>query len=439
MKLAMACAGVAAGILLSASVCSLVLFRADLQLGSSSVSRFLQEEDGESTMVSFVGWENNERNDWSQVNGVAVATHILRRPSWQKTTRCADHLSESCEECWSSNDCWSSDSDSRFVNSGYGIWKRFINSVHVRCASDSIDVHYEVRSVRNGQVRFLWDGLEVGDDNSFVDYSDNFQQRVDIGMQRLSGVIHIPVEGIGGHIFQVEFISFGEDSSAALTALEIAMPQTFVFCEDFKVCLDPLGAGDETLQMLRNNNRMQMACLESASFDGACGLWRGCLPPEKQHSLLSLLRAAVLEEIPREHSPPTDSVVDNTSDIYSTSPEPSINLSIPDAFCLDPALEDVESWNCDCYQEMQRSCAAVEGSEHTCLRALMCEHESVCDTWKQAARCDEDAEILAVRDEMQSARRLSKAMMDRKSGSRALLARRQVDSLDRALGGKRCV
>lgn len=449
MTFAMACAGVAAGIIFSASVCTLVLFRGDLQFASSSVSRLLQDEDGESVMVSFVGAENNERNDWSQIDGVALATHVLRRPSWQKTARCADDSSESCEECWSSSDCWSSDSNSRVVHSEYGFWKRFISSVHVRCPSNKIDVHYEVRSVRNGQLRFLWDGLEVGNENSFIDFSNDFQQRVDLGMQRLSGEIHILVDGIGGHVFQVEFISFGEDSRAELTALEIAMPQMFVHCEDFKVCLDPLGAGDEALQMLRNNNHMQLACLESTSSEGACALWRGCLPPEKQQSLLSLLRAAVLEEIQSEHSlsapssgPSIDAQdvhrVDTASEIFSSPFEPSSDLSSADALCVDPALEDVESWNCDCYQEMQQSCAEVDGREHICLRALICEHESVCDTWKQAAGCDTDAEILAVRDDMHRDRRLLEAMMDRKSGSRALLARRQVDSLDRALGGKSC-
>jgi hypothetical protein len=235
-----------------------------------------------------------------------------------------------------------------------------------------------------------------------------------------------------------------------LAALEIAMPQAFAQCEDFKVCLDPLGAGDEALQMLRNNNRMQLACLEATFFDGACALWRGCLPPETQQSLLGLLRAAVLDKIPREHpvpgsssfGPPTDALdidgVDNASDSWLSSFGPSSNHTSPDALCIDPALEDAESWNCDCHQEMQQLCSEVGVSEQICLRALMCEHESVCGTWKEAARCDVDAEILAVRDQMHNFRRLSNAMMDRKSGGRALLARRQADSLDRALGSKSC-
>lgn len=433
----MACAGVAAALLFCASVCVLVLFQADFQFASSSVSRLLQgEEDSESVMVSFVGAENNEHNEWSQVDGAALATHVLRRPSWQKTTRCADDSSESCEECWSSSDCWSSDSNSRVVHSGLGIWKRFINSIHVRCPSNSIDVHYEVRGVRNGHLRFLWDGLEVGQEHAFIDYSDDFHQRAEVGMQSLSGNVHISVDGVGGHLFQVEFISFGEDSAAELTALDIAMPQVFVHCEDFKVCLDPLGAGDEALEMLRNSNRLQLACLEATEFDGACALWRGCLPPEQQQSLLGLLTAAVLDELPREHSlSPSSGPSIDSQDVHGVD---NVSDTSPDALCVNPALEDAESWSCDCHQEMQQLCTEVGVSEPICLRAIMCEHESVCSTWKHAARCDIDAEILAVRDEMQSFRRLSNAMMDRKSSGRALLARRQVDSLDRALSSKAC-
>jgi hypothetical protein len=303
--------------------------------------------------------------------------------------------------------------------------------------------------VRNGQLRFLWDGLEVGGEHSFTDENDDFHQRAEVGMQRLSGDVHILVDGVGGHLFQVEFISFGEDSSAELNALEIAMPQMFVHCEDFKVCLDPLGAGDEALQMLRNNNRMQLACLQATFFDGACALWRGCLPTETQQSLLGLLRAAVLDEIPREHflpgpssGPPINAQdthgFDNASDSFLSSFGLSSNHTSPDALCMDPALEDAESWNCDCHQEMQRLCSEVGVSEESCLRALMCEHELVCGTWKQAAKCDVDAEILTVRDHMHSFRRLSNAMMDRRSGGRALLAPRRVDSLDRALGSKSC-
>lgn len=432
----MAFSMVAVASLLVVSMCFLALLKTNLEFASSGVSRALQDTDGESLLVSFVGLENNDRNEWAEVDGIAQSTLVLRRPSWHKTTRCSDDSSESCEECWSSTNCWSPNSDSRVVQSDSGPWQRFISSIHVRCPLNAIDIHYEVHNVRNGHLRFLWDGVEISSENSFIDYVGDFRQRAEIGMQRLSDYNQISVDSVGGHLFQVEFISFGHNSGAELTTLEMTMPETYVHCEDFKVCLDPLRAGDEGLQMLRNNNRMQLACLEASSFDGACALWRGCLASEKQQSLLHLLRAALIDEFPLDLLSEPSTGPSNSSPSPSSGPRRSQASS--DVLCVDPAIEDAESWNCDCHDEMRRTCAEIEVSEQVCLRVLMCEHESVCGAWKHAARCDVDAEILAVRDQMHNLRRLSGALVARKSSGRALLARREVESLDRALGTKRC-
>lgn len=434
----MACSWIAVVSLLVGLVCFLT-FKADLEFADSGVSRSLQDTDGESLLVSFVGMENNERNEWVEVDGFALATHVLRRPSWQKTTRCTDDSSSSCEECWSSTNCWKPSSDSRVVHSGFGSWKRFISSIHVRCTSNTIDIRYEVGHVRNGQLRFLWDGTEITDENSFIDYIGDFRQRAEVGTQRLSGGFHIQVDHVGGHFFQVEFISFGNDSGAELTTLEMAMPEMYVHCEDFKVCLDPLRAGHEGLQTLRNNNRIQLACLEATFFDGACALWRGCLSLEKQQSLLVLLKAALIDEFP--HELPYEPSFGPSSGSLGISSGPSSNEASSD-LCVDPAIEDAESWNCDCHDEMRRTCsnllAEMEVSEQVCFRVLMCEHESVCSAWKQAARCDVDVEILVARDQMNSFRRLQGALVARKRSGRALLSHRGVESLDRALGTKKC-
>lgn len=426
-------------LLFVAFMCFLALVKANFDFSSSGVSRALQDTDGESLLVSFVGLENNERNEWADVDGVAMATHVLRRPSWQKTTRCANDSSESCEECSSSINCWRPQEHARVVHSGFGPWKRFISSIHVRCPSNMIDIHYEVHDVRNGHLHFLWDGVEISSEISFIDYIGDFRQRAEVGMQRLSGDFRIPVDSVGGHLFQVEFISFGQDSGAELTTLEMAMPETYVHCEDFKVCLDPLRAGHEGLQMLRNNNRMQLACLEASFFDGACALWRGCLASEKQQSLLLLLMAALTDEFPHEPSfGPSFKSHNAVDSLLLPSSGPSSNQASSHVFCVDPALEDVESWNCDCYDEMRRTCAEMEVSEQVCLRVLMCEHETVCDAWKQAARCDVDLEILALRDQMHNFRRLSGSLVARRRSGRALLSHREAESLDRALGSKKC-
>lgn len=430
----MAFSMVAVASLLVVSMCFLALFKTNLEFASSGVSRALQDTDGESLLVSFVGLENNDRNEWAEVDGIAQSTHVLRRPSWHKTTRCTDDSSESCEECWSSSDCWNPQEHSRVVHAVSGQWKHFVSSIHVRCLSDMIDIHYEVRNVRNGHLRFLWDGVEISHANAFTDHVGDFQQRAKVGMQMSSGDFHIPVDNVGGHIFQLDFISFGEDSRAELTVLEMAMPEMYVHCEDFKVCLDPLQAGHGGLQMLRNNNRMQLACLEAIFFDGACALWRGCLAAEKQQSLLQLLRAALIDEFP--HDLPDEP--SHGPSLLLLSSGPSSNQDSAHTLCVNPSLEDAESWNCDCHNEMRQICLEMNVSEQVCLRVLMCERDSVCGEWKQAARCDVDAEILEVRDQMHHLRRLSDALVKRKHGGRALLSHRGAEPLDRALSSKKC-
>merc|ERR1719198_1114843 len=61
--------------------------------------------------------------------------------------------------------------------------------------------------------------------------------------------------------------------------------------------------------------------------------------------------------------------------------------SVDEKLCMDPRTEDPESWACDCYEKMKERCAAVEPSisgydETLCLRAIFCEEDKVCTSWK---------------------------------------------------------
>merc|ERR1712157_388098 len=59
--------------------------------------------------------------------------------------------------------------------------------------------------------------------------------------------------------------------------------------------------------------------------------------------------------------------------------------------CIDPSLEDPESWDCDCYEDMQERChtlALKTTSEDLdtfyalCFRAQFCIFDRVCQDWK---------------------------------------------------------
>merc|ERR1712232_550766 len=58
--------------------------------------------------------------------------------------------------------------------------------------------------------------------------------------------------------------------------------------------------------------------------------------------------------------------------------------------CMNPLVEDPESWDCDCYEVMHTRCDDISSlpvvqpvySLSDCLRALLCHHDGVCGFWK---------------------------------------------------------
>merc|ERR1711933_647590 len=55
--------------------------------------------------------------------------------------------------------------------------------------------------------------------------------------------------------------------------------------------------------------------------------------------------------------------------------------------CINPLVQDAESWTCDCFEEMQRVCRALGPHDELCMRAqlatkLACELQ---DTRRQSS------------------------------------------------------
>merc|ERR1711879_768936 len=95
--------------------------------------------------------------------------------------------------------------------------------------------------------------------------------------------------------------------------------------------------------------------------------------------------------------------------------------------CINPLVQDAESWTCDCFDEMKQACRALGAHDDLCMRAQFCEHPRVCNSWKEQA-CDEP--------EIQAMHTL---LSGTTSGARrALLSRREggddEEIFDRALG-----
>jgi len=293
----------------------------------------------------------------------------------------------SCEECTGDRNCWSSgDGGSRRVSleAGASHFSRFLNTIQVRCSSPTVSVKYEVEDLHAGQLRILWDGVDVnqqwsiltsGLSTPLIDLGGTYQQVTRV--ESRSGSLSIATEHAGGHVLQIEFTPFTENSSVKLTKLEVSMPKAFADCEDYKACIDPISNNHE----LRNNNSLQLKCLQDAvPFSEDCARWRGCLTEERQEQLRILLHAAGIGGYK----------IDASTSGHTSDQEDGQQ-------CLNPLVQDAQSWACDCFDEMRSACAvlaaeATNASAYTdelCMRSKFCEHPRICSTWKELA-CDDD-------------------------------------------------
>jgi len=47
--------------------------------------------------------------------------------------------------------------------------------------------------------------------------------------------------------------------------------------------------------------------------------------------------------------------------------------------CIDPASDDPEMWECNCFEEMQNKCGGMDAN---CFQCIFCENANVCSSWK---------------------------------------------------------
>merc|ERR1712157_525701 len=83
-----------------------------------------------------------------------------------------------------------------------------------------------------------------------------------------------------------------------------------------------------------------------------------------------------------------------TAEVY-TSTGRSLEASVQDTdgACINPFVQDAQSWACDCFEEMISSCTALVSeagaagnggtvvSHELCMRARICEHPRICSSW----------------------------------------------------------
>jgi hypothetical protein len=324
-------------------------------------------------------------------------------------------------------------------------------------------VNYEVEDIRAGQLRILWDGIDVSQQwpiitaglaTPLVDQDGTFQQ---VSHTR-SGSLSISTEHAGAHMLQFEFTPSASESSSfvKLSKLEVMMPREFAECEDFKACLDPIAANHD----LRNSNALQLQCIQGDLASEDCGRWRACLTEERTAQLRTLLFAAGIGGYHfQTTSVETTSLyadallaAENESDESNATVD---TISIPHrilgsdedgADCINPLVQDPQSWACDCFDEMVSSCTAliahapadINVTEELCMRAKFCEDSRVCSAWKRQA-CDAD-EVTQVQSMLGDApHRMLSARRGTAGRSSSMSDSPNDGALERVLESKQCM
>lgn len=378
------------------------------------------------------------------------------RPEWVKTYRCRDGSEAECEECSGKKDCWHRDGFTQVVETDMTAgWRRFLLLVHLKCDHDRIEFKLYVDRVFSGTLRYTWDGKPINSSNfnltgpssPVTDEPGNTFKPRPRAPNKMSAAIDISAPG--GHELVFEYtpgtVNQMRNHSARLSAPAFFMPNTFALCEDNKVCLRTLGKTSQGFA-LRSSNIEQVRCLAAQMDDDnhladACTDWLECLSknPDQAEHIRMLLAAAGVSTTVALVDTPLQRLSSSAVALVDTSLQRlnSSSGSHRDTSCMDPRYEDPESWECDCFVQMQSTCEAVQqehpdlNSMRHCLSGLWCQSDLVCSEWVDLVCHTPDVEPYATY--FKDADALLQKHVMQETGTEKRLA-----SLDSTMGGKLC-
>jgi hypothetical protein len=191
-------------------------------------------------------------------------------------------------------------------------------------------------------------------------------------------------------------------------------------CMGQKECLSLLADGSKEAFALRNSVPLQLQCLEAETVEkrrlvaAKCDPWFKCLHKSgKLSGLRVFLRAAVGEAS-------LLSVAGHSDAALVADPTRSR--------CIDPASDDPESWNCNCFTHLTKVCKDDPLGNEACFRMKFCASCAVCLRWKEKHCC-----VTAV--EQHKSNCSASKLVEEKTVVPALLARRKSHEGMEELGG----
>jgi hypothetical protein len=188
-------------------------------------------------------------------------------------------------------------------------------------------------------------------------------------------------------------------------------------CMGVKNCLPSLGDGSDSAFHFRNSNTKQLACIAATTaqqrdaVSDHCKIFEACVSSSGITSELKALLGAALT--------PRGSLAESTSNMQKLNDAEG---------CVDPSVEDPESWDCECMGEMTASC---DGVDEACFSKIFCDNTNVCESWK-SAHC---AEVLLAKHKISipASQNKSAALMRRVANTAIAIVDHRLDS---ALSGK---
>jgi len=161
-----------------------------------------------------------------------------------------------------------------------------------------------------------------------------------------------------------------EDSSVKVWLEAYRVDKEVDTCMAVKDCLDKFGDTSDEAFKLRNANEEQFKCLTGQTSDmstamhAKCEEWDNCLVTSGKKPILRALVSAAIKK---------SSLLEGVA---------FANQSSDAASCVNPEVDDAESWDCECAQEIAEKCNEADGDVETCIKALLCKDPIVCGSWK---------------------------------------------------------
>lgn len=337
------------------------------------------------------------------------------RPLYKKTFKCRNANPWSCVECFGGSDCLSlrrdgSDgSEYLYIEANSSNWKRWRHHrvrVNLHCpetAEFAIAANVTVQGWMN-KVGMCVDGVPT--------HAAGEDSKKKLRTVVLSKTWH----GSYGRIVEVDMhVRLRREGWARVNDMVVHMSSDYLTCQDHTACLRVLEQSSEGVA-LRNSNTMQLQCLDgSLQGNAACGEWKACLDKVgSTDRIRTLLMAAGVSESPDSKvllaraeeaddgadDKPDDKADDKTAVAAGAAgkslQEPSAQEPLVNP-CIDPRIDDPESWLCSCMDRMEDTCSAIRPSfqahgfsTQDCITAQMCldPNGQICSAWKEDVGCN---------------------------------------------------